>query len=123
MEFDESMTKEQYIKFMHFKNRCLIFAGDDTKIHLIMTYAIINNPNNIERNGVWGLPKEDIRGEYILIDRIINKSDEPLTRKEFRANLIKLLEYLKEKYPDKEVVGQQRSGKGEKIFSYSSKLS
>ena len=107
---------------MHFKNRCLVFAGDDKKIHLVMTYAIISNPNNIERNEVWDLPKEDVNGKYILIDRIINKSDEPLTRKEFRENLINLLGYLKNKYPDKEVIGQQRSGNGEKIFSYSKKL-
>ena len=107
------MTKENYFKCMHLKNRCIVFADDEQKIRAMATFVITDDPTSIRRSGLWGLPEENPQGKFILVDRLITDRNSSL-----RNGMIDMLNYFKKKYPDKKVVWKSRK-KGEVKYALS----
>lgn len=111
------LNKEQYLKIMHLKNRCAMFIDDGNKTHALVTFVITDNPKNIERNGVWGLPKENIKGKFIVVDRLISDRNYKI-----KENIPKLLSYFQTRFPTKQVVWISRGRKNanKEVFAHSS---
>jgi len=108
------MTKEIYVSVMHLRNRCVLFTDDNNNIRGLVTFFITDNPKNVIRDGIWGIPKEKNDGEWIMVDRCITDREASI-----RPNLIELIKYFKQRFPDKKVVWQSRGKKNAEIFAES----
>ena len=95
-------TKEQYIKEMHDKDRLVLVTDDNNIVKAMLGFSIVSNPM-IKRDDVWSIPNEDMRGDYILIDRLITDRLTPI-----KCNLRMVIEYLKNRFPNKKVIWNTR---------------
>lgn len=110
------MTKENYFRLMHLKNRCVFFTDDRNKVRALATFVITDDPINIRRNGIWGVPEENPQGRFIYADRLITDRQSPI-----KCNMMELIRYFSNKFPDKKMVWQSRRRRDEKLCFENSK--
>lgn len=98
------MDKIQYIKLMHLRDRCVVFTDEDNKIRALATFVITNEPNNIIRNNIWDIPRNDNpEGKYVCVDRIISDRKQSI-----KEGMMNLTNYFNNHYPNKLMVWQTR---------------
>jgi hypothetical protein len=97
------ITKQDYIKTMHHKDRLLVFTDENMKVRGMVSWVLTNNPENMVREDIWSIPIEDRNGQWIFIDRLINDEQYKI-----RTNMVGLLKYFKQKFPDKKIIWYSR---------------
>jgi len=97
------MSKETYIKIMHNKDRLLVFTDENMKARGMVSWVLTNSPENMVRDDIWSIPQEDKDGQWIFIDRLVSDEQYPI-----RTNMLGLMKYFKQKYPDKKVIWHSR---------------
>ena len=89
---------------MHALDRAVVAVGENDEPKGIITFFITDTPDKVERNGIWGIPKENAKGKYLVIDRVISDR-----KTSVRNNLLGVIEYFNKRFSDKEVVWQSRN--------------
>lgn len=106
--------KSLYFNLMHRKNRMFLFLDENDNVVGGITYVFTNEPEKVSNRYIWSIPKEDIDGKFIYIDRVTSKRGQNGLRA-----LRKLCQYLWTLYPDKKIVWHsRRTGKLKEIGTH-----
>jgi hypothetical protein len=111
------MTKENYIKIMHLRNRCLVFTDENMQVKGLVTICFTNDLDKMVRKDIWAPPEEDVNGHFIYIDKCISDREQDI-----RPNLVQLTRFLNNKFPNKEIIWHSRGGYKNEIQITGSKL-
>ena len=111
------MTKEEYIKEMHERDRVVIFANNNRNIKGLVTFFITDDISKFNRDSnVWDIPSgENLNGKYIYLDRLITDRNSNI-----KANIGQLINYFKTRFPDKQIVYKSRGRNAREICLKSS---
>lgn len=95
--------KNAYFRFMHLKDRMLLFFDNDGHVVGGVTYVLTHDPGSLKRKNIWSIPREDADGNFIYLDRMTADR-----RQNISLGLKDLRQYLKTKYPDKRICWHSR---------------
>ena len=101
------MDKQEYIETLHENDRLLVVVDDDLHIVATIAFFLTDNPKKFIRNDIWSIPKGALQenGKFFFVDKLI--TDHKI---DLRGNLFTFFDYVKQKYPDKEIVWLSRGG-------------
>ncbi len=103
------MLKEQYVRVMHLKDRCVVFTDKNNIMRALATFAITNEPLN---KNPWDIPKEAKDGKFVFIDRLITNR-----KSEIRTNMREMVKYFKNRYPGKKIIWNSRNKGAEQCIN------